>query len=87
MELRRLSDHLRTPSRAPHALKDTAANARLHRLQNRQSLKDVHPSVDPAFVWDMEGFGDATNDWVQDEWEHFGLFMDAMDDTKARYRV
>ena len=81
MELRRLSDHLRTPQRrASHALNNTAANARLHRLQNRQSLKDVNPSVDPAFLWDMEGFGDATKDWIQDEWEHLGLFMDAMND-------
>ena len=81
-ELRRLRDHLRTPSRGSHGSKDTAANAR---LQNtcRLLVKDLHSPVDPAFVWSKEGFGDATRDWVQDEWEQFGRFMDAMNDRRV----
>ena len=76
MELRRLSDHLKSPRR--RASHNTAANARLHRLQGRNSLKEDNYPEDPAFVWDMEEFSYATKDWTQDEWEHFGLFMDAM---------
>ena len=78
MELRRLSDHLRSPRR--RASHNTAANARLHRLQLRNSLKEDNYPVDSAFVWDMEEFSHAKKDWIQDEWEHFGFFMDAMND-------
>ena len=43
-------------------------------------MKEDNYPEDPDCVWDMEDFSYATKDWVQDEWEHFGFFMDAMND-------